>query len=129
MPIAYCLMLNAIFMPTNDSGQPLLSQVKDLLKSNKELMERIYESTEKTRKYVLWLKISSWMRLSLIIIFIVLPTVLAVIYLPPLLKDTAGQYQNLMKDLQTGNILKYQDIMKNMQSEDTLEQIKNFQAK
>lgn len=61
--------------------------------SQEELLQKIYESTEKTRKYIRGLKILSIIKLIIIII----PIILAIIYLPPLLKQALEPYQELLQ--------------------------------
>ncbi len=66
--------------------------VKDLLKKNLELTEKIYQLTKKTNKYIFWQKIFGILKLLIIVV----PIVLGILYLPPLMKDLWSQYQNIL---------------------------------
>jgi len=71
--------------------------------TQEELLWKIYKSTEKTRRYILWLKILSVIK----VIIIVVPIVLAIIYLPPLLENALKPYKELLgADSQGQNVLK-----------------------
>lgn len=67
-------------------------EIKDLLKKNLELTEEINKKIERINRFVAWQKIFGLLK---ILIFVV-PIVLGIIYLPPLLKDVIGQYQELL---------------------------------
>ncbi len=60
--------------------------------TQEELLWKIYENTEKTRRYVFWGRIMSLIYLLLIVV----PLILAFIYLPPLLKNTLAPYQEFL---------------------------------
>lgn len=62
------------------------------LEEHKEILLKIYENTRKTRRYIMIGKIIS----IIYFILIVAPIIFAVIYLPPLLKNVAGPYQELL---------------------------------
>ena len=70
--------------------------------SQEEMIAEIYKATKKIEKYLLWMKVMSILK----ILIIVIPTILAIIYLPPLLKQTLKPYQELLNlDSQSKNIL------------------------
>jgi len=60
--------------------------------SLEQLLLKMYENTEKTRKYIMWGRIMSLIYL----ILIMLPLILAVIYLPPLIQNIMVPYQELL---------------------------------
>ncbi|MFC1622530.1 hypothetical protein ACFL1Y_00850 [Patescibacteria group bacterium] len=66
--------------------------------TQEELLWKIYESTEKTRKYILWGKILSIIK----ILIIVIPIVLAIIYLPPYIEKVTAPYQELLETTNQG---------------------------
>ncbi|HOY55980.1 MAG TPA: hypothetical protein PLH37_00930 [bacterium] len=67
-----------------------------------EILWKIYETTEKTRKYILWGRVMSFIYIFLI----VAPMILAIIYLPPLLSNIVGPYKELLgSDPKTQKIL------------------------
>lgn len=61
--------------------------------TSEELLQKIYENTERTRKYILWGRIMSFIYLVLILV----PIILAVIYLPPVINQALDSYQGLLK--------------------------------
>lgn len=67
-------------------------EVLDLLKTNLEMTKEIQVNVRHINEYVAWQRIFSWLK----ILFIVVPIVLGVIYLPPLLKDAFNQYGSLI---------------------------------
>lgn len=71
--------------------------------TQEELLWKIYKSTEKTRKYILWGRVMSLIYLLLIVV----PLILAFIYLPPLVKNAIGPYQELLQgsSAQPSNLL------------------------
>jgi len=74
--------------------------------SLEQLLLKIYENTEKTRKYILWGRVMSFIYLILII----LPLILAVIYLPPLIQNIVAPYQDLLdNDPKARNLLEQLD--------------------
>ncbi len=78
--------------------EPKNGKMEELLKRNLELTEEIHKMTKKIDRFVFWQKIT-W---TLNILIIVVPIVLGIIYLPPLLKNTLGQYQKLLEDGSNG---------------------------
>ena|SRR3990167_2603453 len=79
-------------MPDSSSED---NEIKHLLQQNQELLGRIYESTEKGRKYILWGRIMALVYLFLI----VAPIIFVLIYLPPLVKGIVAPYQELLGDI------------------------------
>ena len=68
-----------------------LSQIKGLMRQNLEYTKKILELEEKSKKYILWLKIVNLLKLLIILI----PIILALAYLPPVMKDFFEKYKEL----------------------------------
>jgi hypothetical protein len=64
------------------------SELKSALQRNRELLERIYDSTEKTRRYLFWIKVLNIIKL----IVVVLSFVSVLVYMAPLLKKVLDLY-------------------------------------
>lgn len=78
--------------------------------SLEQLLVKIYENTEKTRKYILWGRVMSLIYLILII----LPLILAVIYLPPMIQNIVTPYKELLgDDPKAKNLLQQLDKLQN----------------
>jgi len=67
-------------------------EIKQLLEKNLEYNMAIYEMAKKTKRYIL---ISQIMGVVRILVFAV-PLILALIYLPPLIKNYMAPYQELL---------------------------------
>ncbi len=68
--------------------------IKELLKKNLELNSEIFEMVQYVKKYIFWRKIWSFLK----ILIIVVPLVLAFIYLPPFLKGVYDNYKVFIED-------------------------------
>ncbi len=68
-----------------------LSQIKGLLKQNLEYTKQALEQQEKTKRYIIWLKIVNLIKLLVILV----PIILALLYLPPVLRDFFEKYKEL----------------------------------
>lgn len=84
-------------MPINPDklkNQPITEQgsIQAMLEEQREILDEIYKETRKTRRYILVGKIISFIYLLLIIA----PIIFAIIYLPPLIKNTVAPYQELL---------------------------------
>jgi hypothetical protein len=66
--------------------------IKALLEKNLKVAEETQAMVKKIKNYMAMQKIVS----LIYFLIIVIPIVLSIIYLPPLLKDYAGQYQDLL---------------------------------
>ncbi|MBI4122688.1 MAG: hypothetical protein HY462_01690 [Parcubacteria group bacterium] len=64
----------------------------ELLAENLALTREIYEHTKKTQRYILFGQIFTVVK----IVLIVGPLIFAIIYLPPLLREAAGAYSELL---------------------------------
>ncbi|MFH1193726.1 MAG: hypothetical protein V1661_01895 [bacterium] len=67
------------------------SDIRGLLEENIKISKQILASTEKTRKQMRWTQIWSFIRLIIIII----PLVLAILYIPPFLSKLSGTFGKL----------------------------------
>ena len=74
-----------------NNNQP---ELRELLEENLKYAKAIYWSTEKVRRHLFWQRIFT---LIYILVLIVLPLVVAVIYLPPFLKNYFGVYMELLQ--------------------------------
>jgi hypothetical protein len=82
-------------------------QLRELIRKNYEMTEEIYHMTKKIKGYITFQKVMSFIYLVLI----VGPIILSFIYLPALLKNAIGPYQELLNDSSAGNL---QGILKNL---------------
>ena len=83
--------------------------------TQEELLWKIYESTEKTRRYIMWGRILSLIK----ILVIVVPIILAVIYLPPYIKKAVAPYKELLQTSRQG-----QGVLNNFNLDKLLKQTK-----
>ena len=67
-------------------------QIKKLLEKNLELNAEIYEMVKSIKSYVFWARIFGILKILIILV----PIIIAFIYLPPLFKDLFVQYQDLL---------------------------------
>lgn len=68
------------------------ANLKELVEKNIKWSQVIYEQNKKIKHRMTLMVIGSYLRLAIILI----PIVIAFIYLPPLLKDVVSQYQNIL---------------------------------
>ena len=67
-------------------------ELKKLLAQNLAKSEEVYEISKRVKRYLLIAQILSILKL----IIIVVPIILAIIYLPPFFREALGEYQNLL---------------------------------
>ncbi|HNX10711.1 MAG TPA: hypothetical protein PKI61_01055 [bacterium] len=73
---------------------------RDLLIRQIELSESILERTKYIKRYIIWQKVFGWIKFFLILI----PLLIGLFYLPPLIKQLTGTYQELLSgQAVTGN--------------------------
>ena len=89
-------------------------EIKQLLEQNLEYNKAIYEVSKKTKRYMLIAQIMGFLRILLIVV----PIILAIIYLPPLLKAWMAPYQELM-----GNSSGIFEQLKDMQGTNQLQDL------
>lgn len=70
-------------------------ELNDLVRENLKVSQEILSLTKYIKKYIVWQKIFSWIKLFLIVI----PIILAFIYLPPFLKDFSASIQGLVESV------------------------------
>jgi hypothetical protein len=66
----------------------------DLIRKNLEVSEEILSLTKYIKRYVFWRRIMTWVKLFLIVI----PVILAVVYLPPFLQEVSVSIQEFMSN-------------------------------
>ncbi len=74
-------------------------KIEDLLEENQKLLQEILVNTEKTRKYIFWGRVMTFIYLLIILA----PIIFAIFYLPPLIEQFMGPYQELLSGAQAGN--------------------------
>jgi len=79
--------------------------------SDRELLLKIYENTEKTRKYIMWGRIMG----LIYIIILVAPIIIAMIYLPPLIEKSMAPLNDI---LSTTPAERGSDVIKELKSGD-----------
>lgn len=68
---------------TNFTGTSLNEQIKKVLDENLEYTKAIYSETLKIKRYIFWGRVMSFVQ----ILFIVVPIIIGIIYLPSLIGD------------------------------------------
>ncbi len=66
--------------------------LKELIEKNLKWSQIIYEQNRKINSKLMWMAIASWVKLALILV----PLILAIFFLPPLLKGVLSQYGELL---------------------------------
>lgn len=66
--------------------------LKELIEKNLKWSQIIYEQNRKINNKLLWTAIAEWLKVLLIVV----PLVLAILYLGPLLKGVISQYSDLL---------------------------------
>lgn len=69
-------------------------ELRELLEENLKYAKAVYWSVEKVRRHLLWQRIFT---LIYIFVLIVLPLIIAAIYLPPYIKNYLGPYLELLQ--------------------------------
>ena len=69
--------------------------LKELIEKNLKWSQIIYEQNRKINNKLLWSAAANWLRLLVIVV----PIVLALIFLPPLLKNVWSQYSDLLGNI------------------------------
>ncbi len=90
------LMDAPVVAPKKDVSPEAL---RELLEKNLKWSQIIYEQNRKINGKLLWQSIWGWFRFF---IFIVIPSVLAYLYLPPLIRNIQTRYQSIFSMLGTG---------------------------
>lgn len=74
--------------------------MRELLEKNLKWSQIIYEQNRRLNGKLAWSAASDWVRLLILLI----PLVLAVIYLPPLIQKLSGDYNQIVKGSKPGEI-------------------------
>ena len=100
----------------NYQGAPLEEQVKKLLEQNLAYSKEIYHISKKIKHYIMWGRIMSAIS---ILIFIVLPIILGIVYLPSILNNTINNFlppgisqPDAVQELLGNEDINQQDLMK-----------------
>ena len=80
---------NKVSAPEAAKAEPSL---KELIEKNLKWSQIIYEQNRKINNKLLWSAVANWLRLLVIVV----PIILAFIFLPPLLKKAWSQYGDLL---------------------------------
>jgi hypothetical protein len=72
----------------NTSKIPQDDSMKDLLEKNLKWSQIIYEQNRKINSKLFWMSVAGWIRL----VIIVVPILLALWFLPPVIRDAKGAY-------------------------------------
>ncbi|MBI4427136.1 MAG: hypothetical protein HY569_01465 [Candidatus Magasanikbacteria bacterium] len=73
---------------SGESGDTL----KELIEKNIKWSQVIYEQNKGIKRRLTWMVVGGYLRLLIVVV----PLILAFIYLPPILKDLFAQYSNLL---------------------------------
>jgi uncharacterized membrane protein len=74
--------------PEQNSNEKIIA----LLEKQQALLEVIEKQNKKIGRHIFWMAVGDYVRILLVIV----PLILAAIFLPPLLKDVTKQYQELL---------------------------------
>lgn len=72
----------------------IIEEMRKVLEKNNEMTEEILEISRKTKKYIFWGNVSGVLKILLVLA----PIILAIVYLPPILKDAFKQIQALLSE-------------------------------
>ncbi|MDD4611140.1 MAG: hypothetical protein PHU73_04295 [Patescibacteria group bacterium] len=86
--------------------------IRKLLEKNYALSKETYRMVKNIRSYTRWQRFWGWVKF----IIIVLPIILAIVYLPAILKDLTQKYQELLRG---GNASAIQNIINGENGIDT----------
>jgi hypothetical protein len=87
-----------------------LDGIENTLREHDALLRVVYEHTKKIQRFILWGRVMSLIYL----ILIVAPLILAAVYLPPLLQQYVGSYQEL---LDLNSTVKGGGMLQNLQNQ------------
>lgn len=76
-----------VAVPKTDS-----EMIKELLEKNLKWSQIIYEQNRKINNKLMWSAVGNWFRILLIVV----PLILAVWFLPPVVKDLKNKYSDLL---------------------------------
>lgn len=96
-------------------------KIIELLQKSLEYNEAILKICQKTKRYMLFSQIMAVVK----ILMIVAPVILAIIYLPPLIKQVVAPYQEFLQGA-GGQSEQINDILKQLPGVQGSEQLKNL---
>lgn len=68
------------------------TSLKELIEKNLKWSQIIYEQNRKINGKLMWMAIASWLKLFIILV----PLILAILFLPPIVKDVWSRYGELL---------------------------------
>lgn len=95
-------------MSSDQINSSPLEQVQKLSEKNLEYTKEIYKLTKKIQGYLFWTRVMSTLKLLLVIA----PIILALIYLPPIIKKTISTYQELLGGKEGASLLIQEQLKK-----------------
>lgn len=101
------------------------TSLKELMEKNLKWSQIIYEQNRKINNKLLWTAIAGWLKVLLILV----PLVLAVLFLGPLLKNVIAQYNDLLGKDSTSSSGTNQNSMDNFLKLFNLDPAKQEQLK
>lgn len=81
--------------------------LRDLLEKNLKWSQIIYEQNRKINNKLLWSAIAGWTR----VIILLIPFILAAIFLPPYVRDFKDRYFNWIEKAQSGKTTNSEDLI------------------
>lgn len=103
------MALNSQFSEANISLPPPKSNLEKELEEQREILLKIYAETQKTKRYIIVGRVINFIYLLLIVV----PLIFAAIYLPPLIQNYLGPYQELLGGV--GKLNGLSDIMEQLE--------------
>jgi hypothetical protein len=84
------------------------SELRDLLEENLKYTKEIWKISKKTKRYLIWVQVMDWIKISLIVI----PTILLIIYLPTLMEMMRSGVNSIINPggVDTGSLEQLKDI-------------------
>ncbi len=83
------------------SENAFLKHLAENVEQNQQMLAKVYKTSEKIRKYLLWIHVSNILKTLLIVI----PLLLSIIYLPQLLKGLFPALDENLGGKETGSLM------------------------
>ena len=96
--------------PAEEQPAAHADSLEQLLRKNLELTQEIYEHTRKTRSYIMFGQVITVIK----IVLIIGPLILALVYLPPLIREALSTYDNLLGGGTGQTIIEGNDFLKDV---------------
>jgi hypothetical protein len=84
-----------------NSENAFLKHLAENMEQNQQMLAKVYKTSEKIRKYLLWIHVSNIFKTLLIVI----PLLLSIIYLPQLLKGLFPTLDENLSGKETGGLM------------------------